>query len=91
MTKHELIQRMASAAGISRRQAQAALDEAVSAITESLGSGDPVRVAGLGIWTVAERPPRSGRNPKTGEAMRVPARRVPRFRPGQALREAVAV
>jgi DNA-binding protein HU-beta len=71
------------------KEAQAALDCALSSITEALRRGDSVSLIGFGTFKVAERKARKGRNPQTGEEMHIPASKVPKFVAGKALKEAV--
>ena len=89
MNKSDLIDRMATAAGITKTQAGTAVDAMVSAITGALKKGGHVTLVGFGSFTTAQRAARTGRNPKTGKAIAIPARRVARFTPGLELKRAV--
>lgn len=89
MNKAELIDRIAEAADISKASAGRALDAALDAITESLREADPVSLVGFGTFTVRERAARTGRNPQTGEAIEIAAAKVPTFKPGKALKDAL--
>ena len=89
MNKSELIQSIAQAADISKAAAERALAGTVSAITSSLKQGGMVTLVGFGTFYVGERAARSGRNPRTGETIEIKASRVPKFRAGKALKDAV--
>lgn len=89
MTKGELVAAVAEKVGLSRGQAGGAIDAAVEAITGALRGGEEVKIVGFGTFLVAERPAGEARNPRTGEKVSVPATRLPRFRPGLGLKEAV--
>jgi DNA-binding protein HU-beta len=89
VNKAELIDRIAEAADISKASAGRALDAALDAITESLREADPVSLVGFGTFTVRERAARTGRNPQTGEAIEIAAAKVPTFKPGKALKDAL--
>ncbi len=89
MNKSELIESIAQAADISKAAAERALDGTVSAITSSLKQGGMVTLVGFGTFYVGERAARSGRNPRTGETIEIKASRVPKFRAGKALKDAV--
>lgn len=89
MNKNELIESIAQAADISKAAAERALDGTVAAITSSLKQGGMVTLVGFGTFYVGERAARSGRNPRTGETIEIKASRVPKFRAGKALKDAV--
>ena len=89
MNKTELIESIAQAADISKAAAERALDGTVAAITSSLKQGGMVTLVGFGTFYVGERAARSGRNPRTGETIEIKASRVPKFRAGKALKDAV--
>lgn len=89
MNKQELIENIATSADISKADAGRALDSIVDSITNSLKIGDPVVLIGFGTFSVRERAARTGRNPRTGEEIRIAAARVPAFKPGKALKDAV--
>ena len=89
MNKSELIDRIADEADISKASAGRALDAALDAITDSLKQSDPVALVGFGTFTVRDRAARTGRNPQTGAAIQIAAARVPAFKPGKALKDAV--
>ncbi|HEX7037248.1 MAG TPA: HU family DNA-binding protein [Pseudomonadales bacterium] len=89
MNKTELIDRIAEAADISKASASRALDAALDAITESLKEADPVSLVGFGTFVVRERAARTGRNPQTGEPINIAAAKIPAFKPGKALKDAL--
>ncbi|WP_084544882.1 HU family DNA-binding protein [Derxia gummosa] len=89
MNKTELIDHIAKQADISKAAAGRALDSLVMAISESLKEGDSVSLVGFGTFFVSSRAARSGRNPKTGEAISIQEAKVPKFRAGKALRDAI--
>lgn len=83
MNKSELIDHMAEGAGINKAQAAAALDAFTTGITATLKGGDSVTLVGFGTFSVSDRSARNGRNPQTGETIKIAARRVPRFKAGK--------
>ena len=85
MNKTELIDRIAEEADISKASAGRALD----AITDALKAADPVSLVGFGTFTVRERAARSGRNPQTGAPIQIAAAKVPAFKPGKGLKDAL--
>jgi DNA-binding protein HU-beta len=89
VNKTELVDKIAEAADISKASASRALEAALDAITESLKVSDPVVLVGFGTFAVKERPARTGRNPQTGAAIEIKAARVPAFKPGKALKDAL--
>ena len=90
MNKTELIAEVANKAGLSRKDAEKALGAVVETITEAVVKGDKVQLVGFGAFDVKERGVRMGRNPKTKETIEIPATRVPVFKAGKALKDAVA-
>lgn len=89
MNKGELIEAIANDANLTKAQAQAALDAFVSNVQKSLKSGDKVTLVGFGTFSASTRAARMGRNPQTGQPIRIPARRVAKFSAGKALKEAI--
>jgi len=89
MNKAELIDAVAEAADISKSAAARAVDAVTETIARSLKNDDPVTLVGFGTFTVRSRAARSGRNPRTGETIRIKASKVPGFKPGKALKDAV--
>ncbi len=89
MNKSELISAIAERANLTKADSARALDGMISAITESLKNAEPVTLIGFGTFEVRERAARSGRNPRTGEAIDIKASKNPAFKAGKALKEAV--
>ncbi|MCK9516780.1 MAG: HU family DNA-binding protein [Ottowia sp.] len=89
MNKTELIAHIAENAEISKAAAARALDATLSGVTQTLRKGDSVSLVGFGTFVVTKRAARTGRNPQTGDKIKIKAAKVPKFRPGKALREAV--
>ena len=89
LNKLELIDTIAKSADISKAAAGRALDSAVNAIKASLKKGQMVTLVGFGTFYVGKRAARSGRNPRTGAAIKIRAAKVPKFRPGKALKDSV--
>ncbi len=89
MNKAELISSIAGKTGLSKAQASDALDAVVASVTEALASGDRVSLVGFGSWSVDNRNARTGRNPRTGEAIQIAAKKVVKFKPGASLSDAV--
>jgi len=90
MNKKQMVDSLAQKSGMTKADAQKALDGVVDIISEQLKNGDQVALPGFGTFTVAERKPRTGRNPQTGAEINIPAARVPKFKPGKKLKEAVS-
>ena len=88
MNKSELIAKIAEA-GLSRKDAGVALDAAIAAIGDALVKGESVQLIGFGTFGVKERAAREGRNPRTGEVVKIKASKVPAFKAGKALKEKV--
>ena len=89
MNKAELIEAMASKADLTKADAKKALDAFIDATTKSLKKGDRVALVGFGSFSVAKRAARTGRNPKTGQEMQIPAKKVVKFKPGADLSDNV--
>jgi DNA-binding protein HU-beta len=89
VNKSELIDAIASGADISKASAGRALDSMVDTITESLRKGDPVALVGFGTFSVKDRAARQGRNPQTGATIQIAAAKVPGFKAGKGLKDAV--
>lgn len=89
MNKTELIDIIAAAADISKAAASRALDAMVDGISGALGKGDMVTLVGFGTFLVRDRAARAGRNPKTGETIQIKASKVPSFKAGKGLKDAV--
>ena len=89
MNKAELIQEVATKAGIKVKEAEAMLDAMVAATEDTLAKGDKVAITGFGTFAVSERKARMGRNPQTGKEIKIPASKNPRFTAGKALKDAL--
>ncbi len=89
MNKTELIAAVAEKANLSKKDADAAFSAVVDSITGALKAGDKVQLIGFGTFEVRERPERTGRNPQTKATITIPATKVPAFKAGQALKNAV--
>ncbi|MCF8153339.1 MAG: HU family DNA-binding protein [Rhodoferax sp.] len=89
MNKSELIDHIAQQADISKAAASRALEAAIDAITDTLKKGDSVSLVGFGTFVATEREARTGRNPRTGVAIKIDKAKVPKFRPGKALKDAL--
>jgi len=87
MNKADLVQQVANQTGLTRKTSREAVDAIISAITDSLGREEKVTLVGFGTFQVIERKARTGMNPQTGEAIEIPAKKVPKFVPGRGLRE----
>ncbi len=88
MTKDQLVARIAKDASISKRQANEVLKTFFGSVTNALKKGQKVSFVGFGTFSTTKRKARTGRNPRTGAAIKIPAARVPKFKAGKALREA---
>ena len=89
MNKQGIIEAVSDKLGITKGQAEQAVDCVVDSIVHTLKSGNEVSIAGLGIFATKTRAAREARNPRTGEKIRVPSMRVPKFRAAKALKDAV--
>ncbi|MCU7881908.1 MAG: HU family DNA-binding protein [Candidatus Thiodiazotropha sp. (ex Lucinoma aequizonata)] len=89
MNKAELIEVMAESADISKAAAGRALDGMVEAVTEAMKAGDTLSLVGFGTFSVKERAARDGRNPQTGETIKIKASKIPSFKAGKALKDAI--
>ncbi len=91
MNKSDMIDAIASGADLSKVSAGKALDAMLNALTQALASGDSATFVGFGTFEVKTRAARTGRNPKTGEPLEIAASKVPNFKPGKLLKDAVNV
>lgn len=89
MNKSDLIAKIATDAGLTKLQATAAMQAVEVGITEALVNNETVQLVGFGTFSITQRKSRLGRNPKTGETIKIPAKKVPSFKAGKALKEAV--
>jgi DNA-binding protein HU-beta len=88
MTKQDLVNEVANL-GITKKQAGAAVNAVLDSIKGALADGDKVSLVGFGSFSVKKRAAREGRNPRTGKPLKIAAKKVPVFKPGKALRDAV--
>ena len=89
MNKSELVAYMAEQAGISKKDAEAALNAFIDGVTDAVKKGDSVTLVGFGTFKSSERSARKGRNPRTGAELDIPAMRVPSFSAGKSFKDAV--
>jgi len=89
VNKTELIEAVASSADMSKTEAARAVDSVISAVTKALREGEQVALPGFGTFEVRARAARQGRNPQTGQAIEIKASKVPSFKAGKALKDAV--
>jgi DNA-binding protein HU-beta len=89
VNKQDLVSKVASASGLTKTDAERAIDATIKSITDALKTGGEVRLIGFGTFAVVDRPATEGRNPRTGQPLKIPATRLPKFRAGKQLKEAV--
>jgi DNA-binding protein HU-beta len=89
MNKSELIDSIATKSGLTKKDSAAALDATLAAITETLAKGDSLALVGFGTFSVSERAERKGINPLTKAPIQIKAAKIPKFRPGKALRDSI--
>jgi integration host factor subunit beta len=89
MTKAELVDNVADKVNLTKKQTEVIVNILFSSITEALSDGDKVELRGFGSFRIRDRNPREGRNPKTGDTVHIPAKKVPFFKAGKELREMV--
>jgi integration host factor subunit beta len=90
MTRSDLVEELANRFGqLTQRDAEFAVKTILDAVSDALVRGHRIEIRGFGSFSVNRRPPRIGRNPRSGESVEIPEKRVPHFKPGKALREAV--
>ncbi|MBQ6679066.1 MAG: HU family DNA-binding protein [Lachnospiraceae bacterium] len=89
MNKKELVAVVATKADLSKKDAEKAIDAFVAAVTAGLKKGEKIQLVGFGTFEVSKRPAREGRNPRTGETIKIAAVKAPKFKPGKALKDAV--
>jgi DNA-binding protein HU-beta len=90
MTRADLVNAIASKAGITKVDAEKSLKAFIDSVTRSLKKGEKVTLVGFGTFSVVKRAARKGRNPQTGKEIEIKATKVPKFRPGKALKDAVS-
>lgn len=89
MNKTELVAAVAEQAGLSKKDAEAAVKAFTDVVAEALKAGDKIQLVGFGTFEVSERAAREGRNPRTGETMTIEASKTPKFKAGKALKDMV--
>ena len=90
MTRSDLVEALAERFGqLTHRDAEFAVKAWLEAMSDALARGHRIELRGFGSFTISHRPPRMGRNPRSGEQVAIPEKRVPHFKPGKALREEV--
>jgi len=89
LNKSELIAAVAKEAGVSKAEAEKIVNATISSISKALAKGEKITLIGFGTFDVAKRKATTGRNPRTGEPIKIPARNVPKFSAGSKLKEAV--
>ena len=90
MNKNELIEELSDKTGFTKSDTQKFLNAYIEAIQKALRKGNEVQLVGFGTFKVTKRKARTGRNPQTGKELKIPAKTVPSFRPGKALKDSVA-
>lgn len=89
MNKTELVAALAEKAELSKKDAEKALKAFTEVVTDELKKGEKIQLVGFGTFEVAERPEREGRNPRTGETMKIAASKTPKFKAGKALKDSL--
>ena len=89
MNKTELVAAIAEKAGLSKKDAEGAVKAFTDTVAEQLKAGEKIQLVGFGTFEVAERAARTGKNPQTGEAIKIPASKAPKFKAGKALKDVV--
>jgi len=89
VNKNDLVTAVATSAGLSKADAAKAVDGVFDAISGALAGGDEVRLVGFGTFSVSERAASEGRNPRTGETIKIPASKQPKFKAGKGLKDSV--
>ncbi len=87
MTKAELVEKVAESTQLTKRHAELIVNTVFDSIVQSLKEGEKIELRGFGSFRIRHRGPRTGRNPKTGEKVEVPSKRIPYFKPGKELKE----
>ena len=89
MNKAELVEALATTTSQTKADAERTLDAFINIVSTHIKSGDGVKLVGFGTFTTSDRKARVGRNPQTGEEIKIPARKIPVFRPGKELKESI--
>ena len=89
MTKADIVNKLSDSVGLSKKDAVAAVEAVIATITKALSKGESVQLVGFGSFNVRKRAARTGRNPQTGASIKIAARKVPSFKAGKGLKDAV--
>lgn len=89
MNKHDLVAEMAKKTGMTKKSAEEALNALTSTVQSSMKKKEKVTLVGFGTWEVRQRKARTGMNPRTGKPLKIPAKKVPVFKPGKTLKSVV--
>lgn len=89
MTKADIVNKLSDSVGLSKKDSVAAVDAVIASITKALSKGESVQLVGFGSFNVRKRAARTGRNPQTGASIKIAARKVPSFKAGKGLKDAV--
>jgi len=89
MKKNELVDAVATKSELTKQDSKKAVDALLETISHTLAKGEKIQLVGFGTFEIRERAERTGRNPQTGEEMTIPATKIPAFKPGKELKEAV--
>ncbi|MDD5773587.1 MAG: HU family DNA-binding protein [bacterium] len=89
MTKADIVNKLSDSVGLSKKDSVAAVEAVIATITKALSKGESVQLVGFGSFNVRKRAARTGRNPQTGASIKIAARKVPSFKAGKGLKEAV--
>ena len=89
MNKTELVDSIAKKSGLTKKDSEAALSAFIDAVSKALKKGDRVQLVGFGTFEVSKRAARTGKNPQTGEQIKIPAAKLPKFKAGKALKDLV--
>ena len=90
MTKADIVNQIADATGLTKTDTSAVVEGLLASVTSAMERGEHIEIRGFGTFKVVRRAPRTGRNPKTGDVVKIPARSVPIFKPSRELRSGVA-
>ena len=89
MNKNDLVDAVANSTGLSKSDGTVAVDTMLASIADALKGGDEVRLTGFGTFSVSQRKASEGRNPRTGEPIKIPASKLPKFKAGKTLKQAL--
>ena len=89
MNKAQLVEEVSGEVGLTKKETQKVIDAVTETIRDSLSAGEKVSLVGFGTFQLANRKARTGRNPQTGQSIEIPAKKIPKFKPGKDLKERV--